>query len=140
MTASQVTVYERRRTSLKQCSFKNRSPNEFKINSFVFLMCFWFILSFYIQYTMLVFSHISMLKINLFFFSNPIRRRIPSRQFPSLFCCNLLNSTNFEAFPLFAFQMGTIPKFFKGAFLRPFFACGHTSSTVCILYNLKQKV
>ena len=42
------------------------------------------------------------------------------------------------AVDLNVFQLGTIPKFSKEAFLPPFFACGHTSSTFCISYNVKQ--
>ena len=48
--------------------------------------------------------------------------------------------TNFEVFLFFFFQVDIILKFFDVAFLHSFFARGHTSSTVWILYNLIQNV
>jgi hypothetical protein len=70
------------------------------------------------------------------FFSTPLCRPFPSPILLSHSCCNLPTSTNFEVFPFFVFQMGTIPKFFKGAFLSPLFPRGKTSSITIIIVNI----
>ena len=43
----------------------------------------------------------------------------------------------FRGLPFILFQVDTIP-IFRDSFFRSFFACDHTSSTVCILCSLKQ--
>ena len=87
-------------------------------------------------------SHLSVPKVNLFSFSTLLCRLIPSRKFPSFsFLLKPPASTNFEVFSFFVFQVGTIPKFFEGAFLGPSSARGHTSSIIImtiiiIIYHL----
>ena len=91
-----------------------------------------------------MFAHLFVPNV-LFSFSILACRSIPCCQFPSLsFQLLLPASTKFEIFLFFFFffffffQVGTISKCFEVAFLHPFLAHGHTSSTVCILRNRKQ--
>ena len=86
-----------------------------------------------------MFPLLSVPKVNLFSSSTFLCRFIPSSQYPALsFLLKLPTSTNFEVFRFFVFQVDTIAELFEGVFLHPFFVRGHTSSTACILYNLKQ--
>ena len=83
-----------------------------------------------------MFSHLSVPKINLFFFSSPLCRPIPIRQFPSLMPVVTSCIQEFRGFPFLLLPDGHLSKILLGS-LSWSKLCA--SSTVFVLYDLKQK-